>query len=90
MYTSFVQEMPYMPHYRACPLSPTERSVLGNTMNWVLKITQTGGRQKVSATKKFYCESLTVILSIPEKSVCYREVSAIKDIRYKGVSQYLQ
>ena len=35
------------------------------------------------------CPSLTVISSVPEKSVRCREVSAIKDACYKEVSLYL-
>ena len=36
--------------------------------------------------KGFFYESLNVISSVPEKSVSFREVSAIKNVRYKQVS----
>ena len=42
----------------------------------------------MSATWRFYHESLNVISSVPEKSVRLREVSAIKDVYYKEVSLY--
>ena len=44
--------------------------------------------REVSATWRFCYDSLTVISSVPEKSVLCREVSAIKDVRYKEVSLY--
>ena len=34
--------------------------------------------------------SMTAISSVPEKSVHCREVSAIKDVRYKEVSLYFK
>ena len=43
----------------------------------------------MSDTQRFFYESLTVISSVPEKSVRFREVAAIKNVRYKEVSLYL-
>ena len=47
-------------------------------------------RYKVSATWRVCYESMTAISSVPEKSVRCREVSAIKDVRYKEVSLYFK
>ena len=69
-------------------VSAIERSVLGGNVSWDLKMVSTTERcpREVSATWRFYYESLTVISSVPEKGVCCREVSAIKDVCYKEVS----
>lgn len=45
-------------------------------------------RYNVFATSMFFYESLIVALSIPNKSVCYTEVSAIYDVRCKESSLY--
>ena len=42
--------------------------------------------REVSVLWRFCYENLTVISSVSEKSVRCREVSAIKGVRYKGVS----
>ena len=46
--------------------------------------------RKVSATHRFYYESLTVMSSIPVKSILCRELSAIKDVHYEAVWLYIQ
>ena len=47
-----------------------------------------GVRCKVSATYRFCYENLTVISFVPENSICCREASAVKDVRYKKFSMY--
>ena len=42
----------------------------------------------MSATWRFCYEGLTVISTVSEKSVRFRKVSAIKDVRFKKVSLY--
>ena len=86
--------------YKKCPISPAigsvyrevaiERSILRRNVNCDLTrcSLQSGGRYKVSATQRICYESLTVISYVPEKSVCCREVSVIKDVRYKEVTLY--
>ena len=56
-------------------------SVLGGNISW-----DRGVHYKISATQRFCYESLSVISSVPEKSVICREVSAIKDVRCKEIS----
>ena len=43
----------------------------------------------LSAIKRFFYETLTMISSVLRKSVRYREVSAIKHVRYREVPMYL-
>ena len=43
----------------------------------------------LSAIKRFFYETLTMISSVLKKSVRYREVSAIKHVRYREVPLYL-
>ena len=42
----------------------------------------------LSAIKSFFYETLTMISSVLRKSVRYREVSAIKHVRYREVPLY--
>ena len=42
----------------------------------------------LSAIKRFFYETLTIISSVLRKSVRYREVSAIKHVRYREVPLY--
>ena len=65
--------------YKKCLISPVigrvhyRDSVLQGNVGWNLK----GVCYKMSATKRFCYVSLTVISSVPEKSVHCREVSAL-------------
>ena len=43
----------------------------------------------LSAIKRFFYETLTMISSVLKKSVRYREVSAIKHVHYREVPLYL-
>ena len=68
-------------------VSAIKRSVLGGNVSWDLKMMST---TEVSAIKCSlhgdFIEGLTVISSVPKRSVRCREVSAIKDVHYKEVS----
>ena len=70
--------------YPVLALFTIERSILREDVNQDLKSI----RYNVFATSMFFYESLIVALSIPNKSVCYTEVSAIYDVRCKESSLY--
>ena len=64
-------------------------SVIEGIVNWNLKMMSV---VEVSAVKyplhRFGYKILTVISSVPEKSFCFREVAARKDVRYTEVPLY--
>ena len=72
MYTNFLQEMSNIGRARYREVSSSGQCEL----------------HEMSATWRFCYESLTVISCVPEKRARCRELSAIKDVRYKVVSLY--
>ena len=44
----------------------------------------------LSAIKRFYYETLTMKSFVLTKSVRYKEVSAIKDVRYRGFTAFFK